>query len=53
MPQTTRYDFDDAAAAAEYINTRINTRPTVALVTGTGLGNAVASLRMRTVIDYS
>jgi purine-nucleoside phosphorylase len=52
MPETSRHDFDDAAAAAEYIQTRIDARPTVGLVTGTGLGDVTASLKTHTVIDY-
>jgi purine-nucleoside phosphorylase len=52
MPQTTRHDYDDAAAAAEYIKTRIKDRPKVALVTGTGLGEAAADVQVETVIDY-
>lgn len=52
MPQTSRHDYNDAAAAAEYIKARINTRPTAALVTGTGLGDVAASLGTHTVIDY-
>jgi purine-nucleoside phosphorylase len=52
MPQTSHYDYDDAAAAAEYIKSRISLRPKAALVTGTGLGNVAASLRTHTVIDF-
>lgn len=52
MPQASRYDYDDAAAAAEYIKSRISVRPKAALVTGTGLGNVAASLSTHTVIDY-
>jgi purine-nucleoside phosphorylase len=53
MSPTSRHDFDDAAAAADYIRARIDDRPKVALVTGTGLGEVAASLITRTVIDYS
>jgi purine-nucleoside phosphorylase len=52
MSQTSRYDYDDAAAAAEYIKNRIKDRPKVALVTGTGLGEAVSELKVETVIEY-
>jgi purine-nucleoside phosphorylase len=52
VQQTSRHDYDDAAAAAEYIKARINTRPTVALVTGTGLGDVIASLGAQAVLDY-
>jgi purine-nucleoside phosphorylase len=53
MSPTSRHDFDDAAAAADYIRARIDDRPKVALVTGTGLGEVAASLITRAVIDYS
>jgi purine-nucleoside phosphorylase len=52
MSQTSRYDYDDAAAAAEYIKNRIKDRPKVALVTGTGLGEAASELKVETVIEY-
>jgi purine-nucleoside phosphorylase len=52
MSQTSRYDYDDAAAAAEYIKNRIKNRPKVALVTGTGLGEAASELKVETVIEY-
>jgi purine nucleoside phosphorylase len=52
MSPTSRHDFDDAAAA-DYIRARIDDRPKVALVTGTGLGEVAASLRTRAVVDYS
>jgi purine-nucleoside phosphorylase len=52
VSQTSRYDYDDAAAAAEYIKNRIKDRPKVALVTGTGLGEAASELKVETVIEY-
>ena len=53
MSPTSRHDYDDAAAAADYIKARIDDRPKVALVTGTGLGEVAASLGTRAQIDYS
>jgi purine-nucleoside phosphorylase len=52
MSPNSRYDYDDAAAAADYIGARIEPRPKVAVVTGTGLGEAAANLQVNTVIDY-
>lgn len=52
MLRASRYDYDDAVAAAGYLKARINARPRAALMTGTGLGDMVASMRMRTTIDY-
>jgi purine-nucleoside phosphorylase len=52
MPPASRYDYDDAVAAADYIKARIKSRPKVAVVTGTGLGEVIAELRAETVLDY-
>ena len=53
MSQSSRHDYDAAAAAAQYIRDRIDDRPKIALVTGTGLGDAAASLTTRAVVEYS
>jgi purine-nucleoside phosphorylase len=52
MPPASRYDYDDALSAADYIKARIKTRPKVAAITGTGLGEVAAELRAETVLDY-
>jgi purine-nucleoside phosphorylase len=52
MPPSSRYDYDDAVAAADYIRDRITTWPKMAVVTGTGLGEIAAELRPETVLDY-
>jgi len=46
------HDYTAAAAAADYLASKIKTRPTVAVLTGTGLGEVTAALQADTVIDY-
>jgi purine-nucleoside phosphorylase len=52
MPPASRHDYDDAAAAAEYIESRIDSRPKAAVVTGTGLSEVTAQLQVNWIIDY-
>jgi purine-nucleoside phosphorylase len=52
MSPTSRHDYDDAAAAADFIGSRIEPWPKAAVITGTGLGEATAQLRADTIIDY-
>ena len=52
MAQAPQYDHAAAAAAADFVKSRIDARPKVALITGTGLGDVAAMLGAHTVIDY-
>lgn len=52
MARSTQHDYKSASAAAGYIASKIKTRPIVAVLTGTGLGEAAAALQMDTAIDY-
>jgi len=52
MPRSFQYDYNAAAAAAGYLSARIRTRPKVAVLTGTGLGEITSRLQMDAVIDY-
>jgi purine-nucleoside phosphorylase len=52
MSRLTQYEYNDASAAAGYLGARIKTRPKVAVLAGTGLGEITSRLRIETVIDY-
>ena len=52
MARMSQHDYTAAAAAADYLASKIKTRPTVAVLTGTGLGEVTAALQADMVIDY-
>lgn len=52
MASQSKYGYEEAAEAADYIRTRINRSPRVAVMTGTGLGDMLASMQADAVIDY-
>jgi purine-nucleoside phosphorylase len=52
MTRLSQHDYTDAAAAAGYLSARMGTRPKVAVLTGTGLGEITSRLQMDTVVDY-
>lgn len=52
MSGLSRFNYDDAAAAAAYIGARIKPRPQAAVLTGTGLGEIGGRLKAETVVNY-
>jgi purine-nucleoside phosphorylase len=52
MTRLSQYDYTHAAVAAGYLSARVGTRPKVAVLTGTGLGEITSRLQMDTVVDY-
>ncbi len=52
MPRSPQYDYNDASVAAGCLSARIKTRPKVAVLAGTGLGDIASRLQVDTVIDY-
>lgn len=52
MPRSSKHDYRDAFKAADFINSRIKTQPKAAVLTGTGLGEIIATFQTDTIIDY-
>ena len=52
MTDSSPYDYDQAEQAAEFIRSKFDALPKVAVLAGTGLGDATASARIDGRIDY-
>jgi purine-nucleoside phosphorylase len=52
MMRSSRHDFNDAQAAADFLRARISA-PELALIAGTGLGQITASAVVDTTVDYN
>jgi purine-nucleoside phosphorylase len=52
MVRTLKYDYSDAAEAADVIRTHLKCTPEVAVLTGTGLGDSITSMQIEATLDY-
>lgn len=52
MALTSKYDYSDAADAADFIRPHLKRIPEVAVLTGTGLGDSITSMQVEATIDY-
>ncbi len=48
----SKYNFSDAAAAADHIRAQLKSSPEIAVLTGTGLGDGMPSMHVDAVMDY-
>lgn len=52
MTLTARYDHSQAGEAADFIRTHLKCRPEVGVLTGTGLGDSIASMQIEASLEY-
>jgi purine-nucleoside phosphorylase len=52
MQRTSKYDYSNAAQAADFIRTHLKYMPEIAVLTGTGLGDSISSMQIEATLDY-